>query len=91
MIKVIRFTASWCGPCKSLAPIFNELQSENTIPNVTFTTIDVDQNKELTSAYHIRSVPAVVIENNGVVVQHLTGVQRKYDYEMAIQKSIFNK
>jgi thioredoxin 1 len=47
MIKVKRFTAAWCGPCKQLAPLFEQLQSEYT--NVTFETIDVDTNPEANS------------------------------------------
>ena len=47
MIKVIRFTASWCGPCKMLAPIFGEVQNE--VSDVMFETIDVDVNRDKAS------------------------------------------
>jgi thioredoxin 1 len=86
MIKVKRFTAAWCGPCKVLAPIFAELESE--ISGVTFETIDVDQNREETSNYMVTSVPTVVIEKDGQVVQRYTGAQPKSAYALKIKSLI---
>jgi len=86
MIKVKRFTATWCGPCKQLAPLFEQLQSQYT--NVTFETIDVDNNKEETMNYMVTSVPTVVIENNGQLVQRYTGVQPKTTYTNIINSLI---
>lgn len=84
MIKVIRFTASWCQPCKSLAPIIVDVQRE--FPNIVFETIDVDENREMASSYNIRSVPTVVVENNGSVTEVLTGVRGKSEYVNVIKK-----
>ena len=83
MIKVKRFTASWCSPCKILAPVFAELESE--ISEATFETIDVDQNKEETMKYMVTSVPTVVIEKDGEMVQRYTGVQPKSIYALKIK------
>jgi thioredoxin 1 len=78
MIKVKRFTATWCGPCKTLAPAFAQLQSE--FPGVSFETIDVDNSPEETQLYMVTSVPTVVIEKDGQLVQRYTGVQPKTTY-----------
>jgi thioredoxin 1 len=86
MVKVKRFTATWCGPCKQLAPLFEQLQSQYT--NVSFETIDVDNNKEETMNYMVTSVPTVVIENNGQLVQRYTGVQPKTTYTNIINSLI---
>jgi thioredoxin 1 len=86
MVKVKRFTAAWCGPCKVLSPIFTELESE--ISGVTFETIDVDQNKEETAKYMVTSVPTVVIEKDGQMVQRYTGVQPKFTYALKIKSLI---
>jgi thioredoxin 1 len=86
MIKVKRFTATWCGPCKQLAPAFMQLQSE--FPGVSFETIDVDQNKQTTADYMVTSVPTVVIEKNGQLVQRYTGVQPKTTYAGIIKSLI---
>lgn len=74
-MTVKRYTASWCGPCKQLAPVFNELQSELT--NVTFETIDVDENREEALAKGILSVPTVILEKNGQQVYKFSGVLPK--------------
>jgi thioredoxin 1 len=86
MIKVKRFTATWCGPCKVLAPIFEQLESE--IEGVIFETIDVDEDKEETMNYMVTSVPTVVIEKNGQIVQRYTGVQPKSTYTLKIKSLI---
>jgi thioredoxin 1 len=75
MMTVKRYTASWCGPCKQLAPVFNELQNELT--NVTFETIDVDANREAAIAEGIASVPTVILEKDGQQVYRFSGVLPK--------------
>ena len=75
MMTVKRYTASWCGPCKQLAPIFEELQNELT--NVSFETIDVDANKEAAIEKGISSVPTVILEKNGTQVYRFSGVLPK--------------
>ena len=75
MVKVKRYTATWCGPCKQLAPVFEELKKE--ITEVTFETIDVDQNKESAIEQGIVSVPTVILEKNGKMVYRFSGVLPK--------------
>ena len=75
MLTVKRYTATWCGPCKQLAPVFEELKNE--ITEVTFETIDVDQNKEAVIAEGIVSVPTVVLEKDGEQVYRFSGVLPK--------------
>jgi thioredoxin 1 len=86
MIKVKRFTATWCGPCKQLAPAFMQLQSE--FPGVSFETIDVDQNKQAAADNMVTSIPTVIIEKNGQTVQRYTGVQPKTTYAGIIKSLI---
>ena len=75
MVTVKRFSASWCQPCKQLAPIFSELQNEMT--DVTFETIDVDQNRESAIEQGIVSVPTVILEKDGEQVYRFSGVLPK--------------
>ena len=78
MVKVKRFTAVWCGPCRQLAPLFEQLQSEYT--NVTFETIDVDENREAAQENFVTSVPTVIFEKDGLTKQRFTGAQPKSIY-----------
>lgn len=75
MLTVKRYTAAWCGPCKQLAPIFEELQNE--ISEVSFQTIDVDMNKDEAINSGISSVPTVVLEKDGTQVYRFSGVMPK--------------
>lgn len=86
MIEVKKFSASWCGPCKMLAPIIERIKPK--FGNVKFVDIDVDQQFETASKYSIRSVPTVVIEKNGKEVQRFTGLQAEIAYVNAINGQI---
>jgi len=78
MIKVKRFTASWCQPCKQLAPIFQQIQA--SFPDVIFETIDVDADKEAAQENFVTSIPTVIFEKDGITKQRFTGVQPKSMY-----------
>jgi thioredoxin 1 len=84
MLIVKRYTATWCGPCKQLAPAFDALQSE--MPNVQFQTIDVDQNKDAALEANVSSVPTVIFEKDGVPVYRFSGVLPKSVIAGTIQK-----
>jgi thioredoxin 1 len=86
MIKVKRFSASWCQPCHQLAPLFDQLQLE--YPNVMFETIDVDTSPDPVQQYMITSVPTVIIEKNGILVQRYVGINPKTSYANTIKSLI---
>jgi thioredoxin 1 len=86
MVKVKRFTAAWCGPCKQLSPLFGQLQSEYT--NVLFETIDVDNSPEETQKYMVTSVPTVIIEKDGQTIQRYVGLNPKSTYVNTIKSLI---
>ena len=72
MKKILYFSASWCGPCKQMAPIVTKLQSEG----LSINKIDVDNNQKLSTEYSIRSIPAfVLIDSNGNELKRLAGGQ----------------
>lgn len=82
MLQVKRFTADWCGPCRTLAPIMNEISSE--ISGVNFETINVDNDQAQASQFGVRSIPLVVLIKDGQEVKRFTGVQSKQSYVQSI-------
>lgn len=86
MIKVKRFTAAWCGPCKQLAPLFEQLKT--SFPNVVFETIDVDTNQESAQENFVTSIPTVIFEKDGLAKQRFTGLQPKSMYVDTINSLI---
>ena len=64
------FSATWCGPCRTFRPIMEEVAGEESII-VEF--IDVDQEQNKATKYAVRSVPTVVIEENGIEVDRFVG------------------
>jgi thioredoxin 1 len=75
MLKVTKFSATWCGPCKALAPIMNEVKNEH--PDVTFEEVDIDQNRDFTTQSGVASVPTVIFYKNGREVHRFSGVKQK--------------
>jgi len=79
MLVIKKYFASWCGPCKQLAPVFTELQNEmtNEIDTIVFQTIDVDENRDAATVANVSSVPTVVFEKDGQQVYRFSGVLPK--------------
>jgi thioredoxin 1 len=76
--EVIDFWATWCGPCKLMNPILDEVEKEN--PNLTITRIDIDSDKEMVEQYNIQSVPTYVILKDGKEVDRIIGAKPKFAF-----------
>ena len=73
---LVDFWADWCGPCKMLAPTLERLDAELE-GHVNIAKVDTDANPELPKAYHIRSIPTVLIFNKGELVDQIVGAVNK--------------
>ena len=72
---LVDFFATWCGPCKMLSPVLEEVANEN--PNITVLKIDVDEVGELAARYGIQAIPTLMLFKNGQRVETRMGYQNK--------------
>jgi len=86
MVTVKKFSAVWCGPCRALAPVINEIKGN--FSNVKFEDYDVDEAYEVATKYSITSVPTVIIEKNGEILHRFTGLSSKMAYVNAINEAV---
>ena len=79
-MKYLYFSAAWCGPCKTLGPIMDEVSSE-----VSVQKIDVDLDYETAQKYGVRNIPTVILVDGVTEVKRFTGVQPKQNYINAVK------
>ncbi len=72
---LLDFYADWCGPCKMVSPIIDEIADEN--PDLVVGKINVDQENELASEFGVFSIPTLVVMKKGEVVNKVTGARPK--------------
>lgn len=70
-LSVIDFTATWCGPCKTVAPRFDALAAK--YPDANFLKVDVDENKDIAAAYQIKAMPTFILIKNGEKLDEVVG------------------
>ena len=85
-VALVDFWATWCGPCKMIAPLIEELATE--MPEVKFAKVEVDENPQISSKYRITSIPTLIIFKDGVIVDTIVGFRPKHEIEKMIRLHI---
>ena len=85
-VALVDFWATWCGPCKMIAPIIEELSEE--MPNIKVAKVDVDENENLANKYEISSIPTLMIFKGGKLVETLVGFMPKDSLKSTLEKYI---
>lgn len=84
---VVDFWAEWCGPCKKLSPILEEVADELD-GEVTIAQVNVDEERNLGAMFQIMSIPNVLIFNNGEKVDEFVGLRSKDDIVAQVKKQL---
>ncbi|MDE7115244.1 MAG: thioredoxin family protein, partial [Muribaculaceae bacterium] len=78
--SIVDFTASWCGPCQRMKPVFHRL-AKNFRDEYNFITIDIDANPELAEKYQVQAVPTFVfLDADGIEGNRITGMVDESDF-----------
>ena len=86
-LSMIDFWAEWCGPCRAIGPVVEELSKEFE-GRVNIGKVNVDHNPQLSMNYGITSIPAILFIKNGQVVDKLVGAQPKHNFVKKIESHL---
>ena len=84
-VAVVDFFADWCGPCRKLSPILEEIEQDLS-DNVKFTKINTDDNIEAAKEYQVSGLPTLLVFKNGEVVERMVGLMPKSSIITNIEK-----
>lgn len=84
---LVDFWATWCGPCKMIAPILEELAKEY-VKKIKIGKLDVDENPKITSQYGIMSIPTLMFFKKGQVIEQLVGALSRSELKRKIEEHL---
>lgn len=81
-IVLVDFWAQWCGPCKMMASVLDEIEAEH--PEITVAKVDVDENPDIASQYQITSIPTLIVFKDGSPAAVSVGFKPKNEIEQML-------
>ncbi|MCY1156101.1 MAG: trxA4 [Nitrososphaera sp.] len=89
-IMLVDFWAPWCGPCKMVSPIIEQLSREYS-GRVAFSKVNVDENQRIAASFGIQSIPTLMIFKGGKAVDVIIGAMPKAQIEMKLKQQLLSK
>lgn len=89
-ITLVDFWAPWCGPCKTVSPIIEQLSREYS-GRVAFGKVNVDENQRIAASFGIQSIPTLMIFKGGKAVDVIIGAMPKAQIEMKLKQQLLSK
>ncbi|MFZ4732440.1 MAG: thioredoxin [Pirellulales bacterium] len=83
---LVDFWAPWCGPCRMIGPVIEELAAENA-GSVKVGKVNVDDNSQVAMAYNVSSIPTLMVFKSGKLVQQMMGVQPKARLQQVLDEA----
>ncbi len=80
---LIDFWASWCGPCRMVSPTIDEIAADRT--DIKVGKVNVDEQQELAAAFHVMSIPTLVVVKDGKIANQATGVRPRAQIEALLK------
>jgi len=87
-LRIVDFWATWCGPCRMVAPIVGELAEEYKDKGLTVGKLDVDSNPSTTARFRVTSIPSILFFKDGELVERVVGAVPKPHLEEKIQQHL---
>ncbi|MCH8966964.1 MAG: thioredoxin [Planctomycetes bacterium] len=84
---LVDFWAEWCGPCKALTPVINEL-ADAYVGKLRVGKVDTDANREISVRFSISAIPTVMLFNKGEIVEKFVGLRSRKDFEVVLNRVI---
>lgn len=85
-VVLVDFWATWCGPCKMIGPVIDQLSNE--VKDVKFVKVDVDKNPVVSNTLQIASIPTLMMFKDGKLVDKVVGFRPKAELETMINKHL---
>jgi thioredoxin 1 len=84
---LVDFWAEWCGPCKALSPLIDELAKDYQ-GKAKVGKVDTDANRQVSVRFSVSAIPTVILFNNGEIVEKFVGLRGKKDFQAALDRVV---